>query len=94
MAKPAAIKRYWDSLPDDCVCGAPAEQVHHIIHVNGQRISKDDWLVVKLCARCHQAGNESVHRLGGERQFLERTGWDLVQLAILRRHNFEVRHGT
>jgi hypothetical protein len=32
-----------------------------------------------------------VHGLGGERQFLERYGWDLVQWAILNRHNFEVR---
>lgn len=87
----AATKRYWDSLPDYCVCGSPAEHVHHIIHVNGQRITKDDWLVAKLCARCHTNADESVHRLGGERQFLEATGYDLVHLAILNRHNFEVR---
>lgn len=87
----AAVKRYWNALPEECVCGSPAEQVHHIIHVNGQRITNDDWLVVKLCARCHQHGKQSVHRLGGERQFLETHGIDLVQLAILRRHNFEVR---
>lgn len=87
----AAIKRYWDSLPDWCPCGARSEAVHHIIHVNGQRITKDDWLVIKLCAKCHQNGELAVHRLGGERQFLERTGWDLVQWAVLNRHNYEVR---
>jgi len=86
----AAIKRYWDWLPDTCPCGAPSEHVHHIIHVNGQRITKDDWLVMKLCAACHQ-GKKGVHGLGGERQFLEETGWDLVQWSILNRHNFEVR---
>lgn len=91
MAKPVAIQRYWDSLDDPCVCGAPAEHVHHIIHVNWQRITKDDWLVVKLCAVCHEDGNQSVHRLGGEAKFLEATGHDLVHLSVLRRHNYEVR---
>lgn len=87
----AAVKRYWDWLPDECVCGAPSKEVHHIIHVNWQRITNDDWLVVKLCRQCHQSGKVSVHGLGGERQFLEATGWDLVHLAVLRRHNYEVR---
>lgn len=87
----AAVRRYWDALDNQCVCGAFAEHVHHIIHVNGQRITKDDWLVVKLCARCHQSDDASVHNLGGERQFLEHHGYDLVQLATLRRHNYEVR---
>ena len=83
----AAIKRYWDSLSDVCVCGAPSEQVHHIIHVNWQRITKDDWLVLKLCAACHRL----LHALGGERQFKDETGHDAVQLAALNRHNYEVR---
>jgi hypothetical protein len=89
----AAAKRYWDYLPNVCVCGATSECVHHIIHVNGQRITKDDMLVVKLCSDCHQYGKQAVHRLGGERQFLEATGWNLVELAALRRHDWEVRHG-
>lgn len=94
MAKrPALLKTYWDWLSDTCVCGAVAEHIHHIMHVNFQRISKDDWIVVKLCARCHQHGRQSVHGLGGERPFLEATGHDLVQLALLNRHNFEVVHG-
>ena len=84
----AAIKRYWDWLDDECVCGAPSEQVHHIIHLNGQRITKDDSLVVKLCAACHHGG---VHNLGGEQKFLDATGWNLVHLAVLRRHNYEVK---
>lgn len=89
----AAVKRYWDWLPDTCPCGAVSEHVHHIIHVNYQRITKDDWLVVKLCAACHQNGPQAVHRLGGERQYLEQTGTDLVALSILNRHNYEVRCG-
>ena len=89
----AAAKRYWDWLPDECPCGAPSEHVHHIIHINGQRITKDDMLVMKLCAACHQQGPNAVHRLGGERQFLEQTGWDLVHWSILNRHNYEVRNG-
>lgn len=89
----AAVKRYWDSLPDTCeVCGAAEPSIHHIIHVNRQRITKDHMLVVKLCRGCHQ-GSGGVHDLGGERQFLQATGWDLVQLAVLRRHNWETRNG-
>lgn len=87
----AAHKRYWDSLPEWCeVCGASDPSIHHIIHVNGQRITKDHMLVVKLCRNCHQ-GKGGVHDLGGERQFLHSTGWDLVQLAVLRRHDWEIR---
>lgn len=89
----AAIKRYWDALPNECVCGASSQAVHHIIHLNGQRITKDDWLVVKLCNECHQRGKQSVHGLGGEQQFLETTGWNLVHLAVLRRHDWEMRNG-
>jgi predicted HNH restriction endonuclease len=73
------------------VCGAPAEHHHHIIHLNEQRITKDEMLVIGLCSNCHTNANQSVHRLGGERQFQEATGWNLVELAVLRRHNFEVR---
>jgi hypothetical protein len=86
----AAVKAYWDWLPDQCLCGAPAKHPHHIIHLNGQRITKDDWLIVKLCDACHVNDDASVHRLGGEAQFLERTGWDLVHWAVLNRHNYEV----
>ncbi len=87
-------KRYHDWLADahpDCVCGAQREHFHHIIHLNHQRITKDDMLVVGLCAECHQNGRHAVHKVGGERQFLTGTGTDLVQIAVLRRHNFEVR---
>lgn len=91
----AAVKRYWDWLEQSqeaCpACGRPSECIHHIMHILRQRISKDDWLVVKLCRDCHQTGKISVHGLGGERPFLEETGTDLVALAILNRHNFEVR---
>lgn len=83
----AAVQRYWDWLPDWCPCGAVSECVHHIIHVNWQRITKDDWLVLKLCNTCHRL----LHSLGGDRQFEEKTGTSTVQLAVLNRHNFEVR---
>ncbi len=89
----AAVKRYWDQLPGHCeVCGAIEPSIHHIIHVNRQRITKDDMLVVKLCRECHQ-GKNGVHDLGGERQFMEVTGWDLLGIAVLRRHNWEMRDG-
>jgi hypothetical protein len=91
----AAVKRYWDHLEQTypyCVCGRPREQFHHIIHLNWQRITKDEMLVIGLCQPCH-TGPGGVHLLGGEKQFLEATGHDLVHLATLRRHNFEVRNG-
>lgn len=83
----AAVARYWDALPDQCPCGAPAECVHHVIHLNWQRITKDDWLVVKLCTACHLL----LHRLGGDRQFEAKTGISTVHLATLRRHDYETR---
>ena len=89
----AAVKRYWEWLAlnyDACVCGGPRECFHHIIHVNRQRITKDDLLVIGLCQPCHQ-GKGGVHDLGGERQFLEQTWWNLVEIAVLRRHDWEVR---
>lgn len=83
----AAVKRYWDWLPNRCPCGDPSECIHHIIHVNWQRITKDDWLVVKLCTACHVL----LHSLGGDRKFEEATGHSTIHLAMLNRHNFEVR---
>ncbi len=89
----AAQRRYRNSIAFEhpfCVCGAPVECQHHIIHLNGQRITKDEMLVIGLCHTCHQ-GKGGVHDLGGERQFMEATGWNLVELAVLRRHDWEVR---
>lgn len=89
----AAVKRYWEWLALEhplCICGAERQSFHHIIHVNRQRITNDDFLVIGLCRNCHQ-GNGGVHDLGGERQYLESTGWNLVELAVLRRHDWEVR---
>lgn len=91
----AAVKRYWEWLElefPQCVCGAVRQCFHHIIHVNWQRITKDDFLVIGLCQKCHQ-GKGGVHDLGGERQFSEVTGWNLVELAVLRRHDWEVANG-
>jgi hypothetical protein len=92
MMPRAAVERYWDWLKrdhPDCPCGAPFEQIHHVIHVNSQRITKDDFLVIGLCDPCHRR----LHALGGDRQFEEETGHSTVHLATLRRHNFEVRNG-
>lgn len=89
----AGQRRYrdWVTLEHPyCVCGAPVEAHHHIIHVNNQRITKDEMLVIGLCQKCHQ-GQGGVHDLGGERKFHQTTGWNLVHLAVLRRHDFEVR---
>lgn len=90
----AAVKRYWEWLALEyplCVCGRLRESFHHIIHLNGQRITNDDMLVIGLCRDCHQ-GNGGIHDSGGERQFEEKTGWNLVHLSVLRRHDFEMRN--
>ena len=89
----ASERRYRDDIAiryPYCPCGAPVEQQHHIIHLNGQRITKDEMLVIGLCHKCHQ-GKGGVHDLGGERKFLEETGYNLVELAVLRRHDWEIR---
>lgn len=88
----AANRKYWDWLAlehPECVCGVERQCLHHIIHVNGQRITKDDMLVIGLCAACHQ-GKGGVHDLGGDGKFHKATGWNLVELACLRRHNYEI----
>lgn len=91
----AAVKRFWTWLttehPACQACGRIASHIHHIIHVNWQRITKDDWLVVHLCPDCHQYGEKAVHRLGGDGAFYEATGIELVHRAVLNRHNFEVK---
>jgi hypothetical protein len=90
----AAERRYREWIAreyPECLCGAERQHFHHIIHLNFQRITKDEMLVIGLCHRCHNGGDASVHALGGERQFLETTGLDLVQLSVLRRHDWEVR---
>lgn len=87
----AAVERYWDWLEiehPDCPCGRRRECYHHIIHVNWQRITKDDMLVVGLCTPCHLR----LHKLGGDRQHAEQGDFDTVHLAVLRRHNYEVRN--
>lgn len=92
----AAAKRYWEwaalEFPLCVVCGAMRQCFHHIMHLNHQRITNDDFLVIGLCQPCHQ-GDGGVHDLGGERQFLEKTGWNLVELAVLRRHDWEIARG-
>lgn len=88
----ASERRYRDDVATEypyCVCGAPVKQQHHIIHLNGQRITKDEMLVVGLCDVCHRL----LHSLGGDRQFEEKTGHSTVHLAVLRRHDWEVRNG-
>jgi hypothetical protein len=84
----AEAERFWDNLPNECQgCGGIGEVIHHILaNVPGKVSRRDHFLVVKLCARCHNMGDNSVHRLGSEAKFLEVTGVDLVSRALI---NFE-----
>ncbi len=92
-AVPVAVKRYWDSLPDNCVqCLYPGAVIHHILaNAPGKIGRRDDMLVVKLCAHHHNMGDRSVHLLGSEEAFKRETGCDLVAMAVRNRDAWEAR---
>lgn len=87
---PAAVKAYWDSLPDTCVAiGAPGAVIHHILaEAPGKRGRRDDMLVVKLSPCVHNMGNLSVHLLGSEAKFAQVWGVDLVAIAVRNRDDW------
>jgi hypothetical protein len=62
------------------ICGSPAS-VHHIMHCAGKLKRRDHRFVVPLCQRHHQ-GMGGVHDLGGEAQFRDHWGVDLVGWAM------------
>lgn len=85
---PAAVERYWDSLPDYCqACWDVCDLViHHLLaEAPGKLSRRDHMLVNRLCARCHNMGTVSVHLLGSEAKFEEMTGVDLVAIAVRNR---------
>lgn len=99
-AVPAAIGRYWDSLPDHCqACwelGVTRRETvpHHILaDAPGKTSRRDDMLVVKLCPQCHNMGTISVHLLGSEAAFERETGVDLVEIAVANRAAWEAKNG-
>jgi hypothetical protein len=92
----AEAERFWDSLPNECQgCGGVGEVIHHILaSVPGKISRRDHFLVAKLCARCHNMGDGSVHGLGSEAKFLKRTGVDLVSRALTNLENWRLTHGA
>lgn len=62
------------------VCLKPAN-IHHIMHMLGKRCRRDHRYVVPLCRKHHQETG-GLHDLGGEEQFKEAYGIDLVQWAV------------
>ncbi len=62
------------------VCGLAAN-LHHILRLKGKRCRRDHKFVVPLC-RCHHQDKGGVHDLGGEPQFKEAYGIDLVAWAV------------
>lgn len=78
------VKRYWETLGRKCVaCGRSDETViHHILAPMAEKLRKRDHrFVVILCPGCHNGNDTSVHLLGSEALFLERTGICLVAIA-------------
>lgn len=44
------------------VCGARADEIHHVFHGPDKRLSEELGLMVPLCRSCHS----KVHHVGGE----------------------------
>lgn len=84
-------KDFWGRLPKRCqCCGYPESVVHHILaSADGKTGRRDHRTVVKLCASCHNMGDNSIHMLGSESLFLERTGVDLVAIAVRNREEYD-----
>ena len=82
---------YWDTLGALCEgCDRGGDVVvHHILaNAPGKGRRRDHMLVVKLCPDCHNMGNNSVHLLGSEAKFLEKTGRDLVAISVANRDDY------
>ncbi len=88
-------QRFWDSLPNECqACGSLGQVIHHILaNAPGKTSRRDHFLVVKLCAKCHNIGDISVHALGSEARFEDETGVDLVAAALANREAWVAAHG-
>lgn len=85
------VKRYWETLERKCVaCGrTDATVIHHILAPMAEKLRKRDHrLVVILCPGCHNGNDISVHLLGSEALFQEKTGIDLVEVARVNWSNF------
>jgi hypothetical protein len=62
------------------VCHQPA-CIHHITEVGHGKITRDDSLIVPLCAIHHNMGNDSIHLLGSNERFREVHGICLIEEA-------------
>lgn len=91
----AAVRKYWNSLPDACVqCFYPGAVVHHILaDAPGKNGRRDHMLVVKLCPHHHNMSDRSVHLLGSEEAFKRELGCDLVAIAVRNRDEWLARNG-
>lgn len=88
MRLTAAEQRYWDSLTERCEACLTTQNLvtHHILaNAPGKVGRRDNMLVARLCAHCHNMGTYSVHLLGNEAAFMRETGVDLVGIATRRR---------
>lgn len=93
---PAAVKAYWDSLPDACaLTGAPGTVIHHILaDAPGKAGRRDHMLVVRLHPMTHNMSADSVHGLGSEAKFAEVWGVDLVAIAVRNRDEWLAAQAT
>jgi len=75
---------YHDQIRDHgCLVCCLQAVPHHIMHMDGKEMRRDHRYVAPLCNTVHHNfGKYSVHILGGEAQFKEHHGIDLVAWAI------------
>ena len=51
-----------DDMGSCYVCGARADEIHHVLHGPDKKLSEKYGLMVPLCRECHN----KVHHQGGE----------------------------
>ena len=51
-----------DDMESCYVCGARADEIHHVLHGPDKKLSEKYGLMVPLCRECHN----KVHHQGGE----------------------------
>ena len=51
-----------DDMGSCYVCGARADEIHHVMHGPDKKLSEKYGLMVPLCRKCH----DRVHHVGGD----------------------------
>lgn len=80
----AEQRAYWTWLRAKGHCEACGRRCDLVIHHILPSSARDHWLVVLICAPCHNGRTDSVHLLGSEEKFREKHGVDLKAIARLK----------